>query len=76
MGTLRVGIREARQRLRLLLERVQAGDEIVVLRRGIEVGRIVRPKRKGASLPDLSEDLLTPPTPAPCKSAPGGRRIP
>jgi len=54
MSTRKVGIREARQRLRLLLDQVQAGDEIVVLRRGIEVGRLVRPQRRIVPLPDLS----------------------
>ena len=54
MSTQRVNIREARQRLRHLLEQVQAGDEVVVLRRGVEVGRLVRPKRTPSPLPDLS----------------------
>ena len=54
MSTQRVSIREARQRLRHLLEQVQAGDEVVVLRRGVEVGRLVRPQRTAAPLPDLS----------------------
>ena len=39
MGTHKVSVREARQGLRRLLDRVQAGDEVVVLRRGVEVGR-------------------------------------
>ena len=54
MSTQRVSIREARQRLRHLLEQVQAGDEVVVVRRGIEVGRLVRPERMKVPLPDLS----------------------
>jgi len=54
MSTQMVSIREARQRLRHLLEQVQAGDEVVVLRRGVEVGRLVRPKRARVPLPDLS----------------------
>ena len=54
MSTQRVSIREARQRLRHLLDQVQAGDEVVVLRRGVEVGRLVRPTRTKAPLPDLS----------------------
>ena len=54
MSTQRVNIREARQRLRHLLEQVQAGDEVIVLRRGVEVGRLVRPQRIQAPLPDLS----------------------
>ncbi len=54
MGTQKVSVREARQHLRRLLDHVQAGDEVVVLRRGVEVGRLVRPERKTAALPDLS----------------------
>ena len=55
MSTQRVSIREARQRLRHLLEQVQAGNEVIVLRRGVEVGRLIRPERARAPLPDLSE---------------------
>lgn len=54
MSTRKVSIREFRQRLRYLLEQVQAGDEVVVLRRGVEVGRLVRPERTCPPLPDLS----------------------
>jgi len=54
MGTRKVNVREARESLRQLLDEVQAGDEVVVLRRGVEVGRLVRPKRKTGPLPDLS----------------------
>ena len=34
MGTRKVSVREAREGLRRLLDQVQAGDEVVVLRRG------------------------------------------
>lgn len=54
MGTHKVSVREARERLCRLLDQVQAGDEVVVLRRGVEVGRLVRPERKAPPLPDLS----------------------
>lgn len=54
MGTHKVSVREAREGLRRLLDQVQAGDEVVVLRRGVEVGRLVRPERKSPPLPDLS----------------------
>lgn len=54
MATQMVTVREARQRLRYLLEQVQAGDEVLVLRRGVPVGRLVPPKRKGTPLPDLA----------------------
>jgi prevent-host-death family protein len=55
MSVRKVGIREARQRLRLLLEQAQSGDEIVVMRRGVEVGRLVPPKSKTGLIPDLNE---------------------
>lgn len=54
MSTQRVSVREVRQQLRRLLEQVQAGDEVVVLRRGVEVGRLVPPEQKAPPLPDLS----------------------
>lgn len=54
MSTQRVSVREARRRLPRLLDQVQAGDEVVVLRRGVEAGRLVGPKRKMTPLPDLT----------------------
>jgi len=54
MGTQKVSVRDARQHFRRLLDQVQAGDEVVVLRRGVAVGRLVRPERKAIPLPDLS----------------------
>jgi prevent-host-death family protein len=53
MSVLKVSVREARQHFRRLLDQVQAGDEVVVLRRGVEVGRLTKPKRKPVRLPDL-----------------------
>jgi prevent-host-death family protein len=53
MSTHKVSVREARGGLRRLLDQVQAGDEVVVLRRGAEVARLVRPKRTSPPLPDL-----------------------
>ncbi len=55
MNSRKVGIREVRQRLRLLLTQVQAGDEIIVMRRGVEAARLVPPRQKVVPLPDLSE---------------------
>ena len=54
MGTHKVSVREAREGLRRMLDQVQAGDEVVVLRRGVEVARLVRPQRKPPPLPDLT----------------------
>jgi antitoxin (DNA-binding transcriptional repressor) of toxin-antitoxin stability system len=54
MGTHKVSVREAREGLRRMLDQVQAGDEVVVLRRGVEVARLVRPQRKPSPIPDLT----------------------
>lgn len=54
MSTHKVSVREAREGLRRLLDQVQAGDEVVVLRRGVEAGRLVPPRHRAAPLPDLS----------------------
>jgi len=54
MGTHKVSVREARETLRQLLDEVQAGEEVVVLRRGVEIARLVRPERKSPPLPDLT----------------------
>ena len=50
----RISVKEARQRLRALLNQVQAGEEIVVLRHGVEVARLVPPPRRRSRLPDLA----------------------
>lgn len=50
---VKVTVREARARLRELLDRVAAGEEVVLTRRGKEVARLVPPQRK-KRLPDLS----------------------
>jgi prevent-host-death family protein len=49
-----VNIREVRGNLRALIERVEAGEEIVILRRGREVARLVPPSREPARFPDLT----------------------
>jgi antitoxin (DNA-binding transcriptional repressor) of toxin-antitoxin stability system len=54
MSTHKASVRRARESLRRLLDQVQAGDEVVVLRRGVEVGKLVPPDRKILPLPDLS----------------------
>lgn len=48
-----VGIKEARENLRSLIERVSAGEEIVLVRRGREVARLVPPKGNRQRLPSL-----------------------
>lgn len=54
MSTHKVSVRGARESLRLLLDQVQAGGEVVVLRRGVEVAKLVPPDPKTLLLPDLS----------------------
>jgi prevent-host-death family protein len=49
----RVSVAEARQKLRALLEEVAAGKQVVVLRRGREVARLVPPSASKRKLPDL-----------------------
>jgi antitoxin (DNA-binding transcriptional repressor) of toxin-antitoxin stability system len=51
MSTQKVSAGEVRQRLSRLVDQVQAGDEAVVLRRGLAVGRLVRPEREEALFP-------------------------
>ena len=48
-----VSVREARARLRELIERALAGEETVLLRRGKEVARLVPPQSQGKLLPEL-----------------------
>ncbi len=50
----RISVKEARQQLRALLKQVQAGEEVAVLRRGVEVARLLPPRRRRARLPDLA----------------------
>ncbi len=51
----KVSIRDARRQLRVLLDDVQGGEEIAVLRRGVEVARLVPAPRRLAPLPDLTD---------------------
>ena len=55
MRVRKVSVREARQHLCRLLDQVQAGDEVVMTRRGVEVARLVRPQRRPVRLPNLEE---------------------
>jgi len=49
----RVGVAEARQKLRVLLDEVAAGKQVAVLCRGKEVARLVPPRAGKRKLPDL-----------------------
>lgn len=48
---MQIGVRELRSRLRECLLAVERGEEVTILRRGVEVARLVRPARP--RLPDL-----------------------
>lgn len=49
-----VTIREARSNLRTLIERAEAGEEIVICRRGKQVARLMPPAREPSRFPDLT----------------------
>lgn len=50
-----VGIREARQALPTLVDRAEAGEEIVITRQGRPVARLVPPTKSASPLPSLGE---------------------
>lgn len=50
----KVTIREARSNLKALIERAEAGEEIIILRRGKQVARLMPPKRESSRFPDLT----------------------
>jgi prevent-host-death family protein len=54
-AALVISVKEARKRFSELLDRVLQGEEVVVLRRGKEVARLVPPEKSIKCLPDLSE---------------------
>ena len=49
-----VSVRNARSHLKALLDRVAAGEEIVIVRRGKAAARLVPPAVKRRRLPDLT----------------------
>ncbi len=50
---VRISVKEARQRFRDLLDRVEQGEEVIVLRRGKAVARLVPDRARDRRLPDL-----------------------
>ena len=50
-----VSVKDARSNFRSYLDRAEAGEEIVITRRGKEVARIVPPRREPKRFPDLTE---------------------
>jgi antitoxin (DNA-binding transcriptional repressor) of toxin-antitoxin stability system len=55
----RISVKEARSQLSSLLDRVAAGEEFILLRRGKEVDRLVPPQSQSLfpSLKDLRDSL-------------------
>lgn len=49
-----VTIREARSNLKALIERAEAGEEIIIVRRGKQVARLMPPERESSRFPDLT----------------------
>lgn len=60
-GAREVGVYEAKTTLSRLLERVAAGEEIVITRRGEEVARLVPPEGRRARRLGLDRGVFTVP---------------
>jgi prevent-host-death family protein len=56
---MEINIKEARNKLSSLLDRVEEGAEVILLRRGKEVARLVPPSGKGRRLPSLRDFRLS-----------------
>lgn len=52
---MEINVKEARNKLSSLLDRVEEGNEVVLLRRGKEVARLVPPSGMGKRLPSLRD---------------------
>ena len=52
---MEIGMKEARGKLSSLLKQVEAGDEVVVLRRGKKVARLVSVRKNARRLPSLKK---------------------
>jgi prevent-host-death family protein len=52
---LKINVKDARDRISDLLDRVERGEEITILRRGKTIARLTPPERKAKRLPDLTE---------------------
>jgi prevent-host-death family protein len=51
----RINVKEARDNIKAVLDRVESGEEIVILRRGKEVARLVPAAETKDRLPSLDE---------------------
>jgi len=59
VNDMEINIKEARNKISSLLDRVEEGAEIILLRRGKEVARLVPCAGKGRRLPSLRDFRLS-----------------
>jgi len=52
---MEINVKEARAKISRLLKRTEKGEEVVILRRGKKVARLVAIVQKDRQLPDLSK---------------------
>lgn len=52
---LEINLKELRTKLRLVIQQVEAGEEIRITRRGKEVARLVPPSHPTKQFPNLTE---------------------
>ena len=52
---MKINVKEARSKLSSLLDRVEAGEEVIITRHGKEVARLLRPNKTVKKLPSLKE---------------------
>ncbi|MBA4391684.1 MAG: type II toxin-antitoxin system prevent-host-death family antitoxin [Syntrophus sp. (in: bacteria)] len=52
---MEINVKNARDKISSLLNRVQDGEEVIILRRGKEVARLVSPHNEGKRLPSLKK---------------------
>ena len=52
-GMRKINVKDARENLSALLDAVAAGEEVVLLRRGKEVARLLPPRTRARRLPGL-----------------------
>lgn len=55
VGAMKISVKNARDRISELLDRVERGEEITILRRGKTIARLVPSKREAKRLPSLAE---------------------
>jgi prevent-host-death family protein len=59
VNVMEINVKEARNKLSSLLDRVEEGTEVILLRRGKEVARLVPPSGTSKRLPSLRDFRLS-----------------